>query len=638
MIPAIGEVALFAALVLAAVQVTGAIAAVGQRCPVLMGCVKPAAIVQLSLIILAFACLAWSFARHDFSILYVTNHSNLQLPLGYRLAAVWAGHEGSLLLWLLLLNVWSVATVYWSRTLPENITRGMQGVLGLVSIGLLLLILLISNPFEPIIPVPLDGKDLNPILQDVAMVLHPPMLYAGYAGLSIPFAFVVAMLLVGRFESQWIGWLRPWVNGVWALLTLGIALGSWWGYYEIGWGGWWSWDPVDNISFMPWLMTTALIHALVATEQRGLFKSWSVLLAISAFSLGLVGTFVSRTGILMSQHSFANDPGKSIVILGYFGVLILGALVLYGWRVRAFDRAAGCAPGSRAFFLLINNLLLTSATLLIFIGTFYPVFAGLFKLGTVSIDRSYYETAFLIPMLPLVLCMGVGMHTVWQSANTIKVLRRLRVLIAFSLLSGAIVPALVFGVNSLLTATGVSAGLFVVLAACRDPVLRLISRNKTITRSMLGMPLAHLGLGLFVLGVTVTSAHSTFADLKIRIHETVEVGDDTLRFAKMRLIEGPNYTALQADMVLEHNGQTIAVLQPEKRRYNNQSIAMSEVGIDAGWTRDIFVALGDDLGGGEWSIRVQYKPMIRFIWLGAMIMALGGLMAASDPRDRKRTG
>jgi cytochrome c-type biogenesis protein CcmF len=634
MIPEFGQVCLILALCLAVTQAFFALAGAQLGRPAWMAVATPAAAGQAVFVAGAFAALAWSFVHNDFSVAYVAANSNTALPSIYRFAAVWGGHEGSLLLWVVLLALWTAAVAALSRGIPRDISTRIIGVMGFVSAGFILFILLTSNPFLRLLPAPADGNDLNPLLQDPAMALHPPLLYTGYVGFSVAFSFAVAAMLAGRIDQQWARWARPWTTAAWAFLTTGIALGSWWAYYELGWGGWWFWDPVENASFMPWLVGTALIHSLAVTEKRGLFKGSTLLLAIGAFSLSLLGTFLVRSGVLVSVHAFASDPARGLFILGYLSVVVGIALALYAWRAPRLDREIGFRPFSRETFLLVNNLLLTAAAGLILLGTLYPLILDALNAGKISVGPPYFETVFLVPMLPLVFAVGVGMHTAWRAADAWAVGRRLRWAALGAILAGAGVPWLVYGGGSVLTGIGIAAGAWLVLSALLDPAAAALGRGVRLTRGMLGMQAAHLGVGLCVLGITVTSSFSIVADQRIAPGESLSLGEYVLEFRSISPVRGPNYEGLRGEMAISRNGAPVAVVHPEKRLYTVRSSPMTEAGIDAGWSRDLFVALGDDLGEGAWSVRLQYKPLVRFIWLGAMVMALGGLLAITDRRYR----
>ncbi len=637
MIPELGQLCLILALCLSICQMVFSLVGAHRGQQGLMAAGPAAAAGQFVFVAGAFAMLAWSFLRNDFSLLYVASNSNSQLPEIYRFAAVWGGHEGSLLLWVLVLSGWTIAVTALSRTLPREVAARITGVMGAVSIGFLAFILFTSNPFLRLSPVPFDGNDLNPLLQDPAMALHPPMLYMGYVGFSVAFAFAVASLLAGRVDQEWTRWARPWTTAAWVFLTVGIALGSWWAYYELGWGGWWFWDPVENASFMPWLVGTALMHSLAVTEKRGIFKGSTLLLAIAAFSLSLIGTFLVRSGVLVSVHSFAADPTRGLFILTFLAVVIGTALGLYAWRAPSLDRAVGFKPFSRESFLLVNNILLCIAAGLIFLGTVYPLVLDALDAGKISVGPPYFETAFMIPMVPLLVAVGVGMHTAWRSASVADVTRKLRIPAAIALASGILVPLVVYGGgNGALTIAGVATAAWLIITSLLDPVRQVVGRGPRITQSALGMSVAHLGLGLFVLGVTVTSTFGLATDQRIAPGETARVGDYEISFKGTRPLAGPNYQALRGEVSVTRNGKEIGTLYPEKRTYLVRSSAMTEAGIDAGWSRDLFVALGDPLGDDAWSVRLQYKPLVRFIWLGAIVMALGGILAGTDRRYRLR--
>ena len=638
MIPEIGHFALILALAISLCQ--GMLPLIGaQRGDRgLMAVARPAATAQLVFVTLSFACLAWSFLQSDFSVAYVANHSQLDLPAVYKFSAVWGAHEGSLVLWILMMAVWTVAVARFSRELPDAFAARVIGVLGLLSFGFLLFTLLTSNPFERLIPAPADGADLNPLLQDPGLAIHPPILYMGYVGFSVAFAFAIAAMLTGNLDQQWARWTRPWTTWSWLFLTVGIALGSWWAYYELGWGGWWFWDAVENASFMPWLVGTALIHSLAVTEKRGLFKSWTLLLAISAFSLSLLGTFLVRSGILVSVHSFASDPARGVFILAFLAVVIGGALALYAWRAPGLDSNAGFKPLSRETFLLLNNVLLVIATTLILVGTLFPLVSEVLGLGKVSIGPPWFNIAFALPMLPLVLLVGVGMHTVWRSQEPSSLFTQLRIPAAIALVVGMAVPTFVYGRFGLLVATGSIAAVWIAAVSVL-PIIRSWRRKPGtpgITRGVLGMSVAHFGVGMFVFGVTIVSAYSVEADRSMTENQAVEVAGYEFELMELKNAVGPNYRAIEGHIDIRKNGNFIGQVRPQERTYLVQQNPMTEAGIFATWNRDLFVALGDSLGAGAWSVRIQYKPMIRFIWLGCLIMALGGGIAASDRRYRMR--
>ncbi len=636
MIPEIGHFALILALSLALLQGTLPLAGAHRNDAAMMLTARTAALGQFVFVAIAYGCLTWAFLQSDFSVAYVANHSQLALPTMYKVAAVWGGHEGSLLLWILILCCWTVAVGRYSHSLPETVVARVIGVLGLLYVGFLLFALLTSNPFERLAMPPADGADLNPLLQDPGMAIHPPMLYVGYVGFSVAFAFAIAAMLSGNLDQKWSKWTRPWTVAAWIFLTCGIALGSWWAYYELGWGGWWFWDPVENASFMPWLVGTALIHSLAVAEKRGLFKSWTLLLAIAAFSLSLLGTFLVRSGIIVSVHAFATDPTRGIFILAFLGIVILGALSLYAWRAPALDSDAGFKANSRETFLLLNNVLLVIAAAVVFIGTLAPLVFEVLDAGKISIGPPWYAIAFTIPMLPLVFLMGIGMHTAWRHQPENLLARRLRVPAIAAVLIGILIPGLLYGRFGLMVSIGCIAAFWVMGTAILDPVRswRRAEGKARITRAVLGMSIAHFGVGMFILGVTIVSAFNVETDMAMRPAETVEVAGHRFELRELRNVEGPNYTAIEGVVEIRRDGDFVGEVRPQKRQYLVQKNWMTEAGIHVNWNKDLFIALGDQLGNNTWSVRIQYKPMIRFIWLGALVMALGGLVAASDRRYR----
>jgi cytochrome c-type biogenesis protein CcmF len=635
MVPEIGQLCLIIALLLATVQavfgITGSLKGITPW--IALG--RPTAFGQLLFLGIAFCCLAWAFVTDDFSVLYVANNSNSALPTPYKIAAVWGAHEGSLLLWVLMLSIWTAAVAIFSRSLPDTVVAQVLGVMGLICGGFLLFVLFTSNPFERLIPAAIDGADLNPLLQDPALIAHPPMLYMGYVGFSVAFAFAIAAMLSGKLDQTWARWTRPWTTAAWMFLTIGICLGSWWAYYELGWGGWWFWDPVENASFMPWLVGTALIHSLAVTEKRGLFKSSTLLLAIGAFSLSLLGTFLVRSGVLVSVHAFATDPARGIFILAFLGVVVGGALALYAWRASSLEVKVGFEPGSRETFLLLNSILLVIAAGLILLGTLYPLLLDAMNMGKISVGPPYFEMVFLVPMLPLVLCMGVGMHTAWRSADMRATLRRLRWPALAAIGIGLMVTAYMAKELSILTAVGMVAGIWTIIAASWDPLLNLFGKGPRLTLSMVGMQVAHIGLGLTVIGITITSSFSIETDHALKPGESVDVAGYDFRFERYGNITGPNYDGVQGVFNVTRAGVAEVELLPEKRLYRVRKSPMTEADIDAGWSRDLFVALGDPLGENAWSVRIQYRPFIRFIWFGCLVMAFGGMIAVSDRRYRK---
>ncbi len=635
MIPELGQFALILALALALVQGFVPLIGAHRNRPEWTAVARPAAVTQFGFVAVAYLCLTWSFIQNDFSVQYVASNSNSALPLMYRIAAVWGAHEGSLVLWSLALAIWTIGVALASRHLPAAFSARVIGVLGLVSVGFYTFTLFTSNPFDRLIPAAADGADLNPLLQDPALVIHPPMLYIGYVGFAVAFAFAVAAMLAGKLDRDWARWTRPWTTAAWLFLTLGIALGSWWAYYELGWGGWWFWDPVENASFMPWLVGTALIHSLAVTEKRGLFKSWTLLLAIAAFSLSLLGTFLVRSGVLVSVHAFASDPARGFFILGFLAVVVGGALGLYAWRAPSMDSDAGFRPVSRETFLLLNNVLLVITAALVLIGTLYPLFLDGLGLGKISVGPPFFDLAFIIPMLPLALLLGVGMHSTWRSTEKAVLWRQVRWPLLIASVLAVFVPWLIYGRVTPLIVVAVLAAFFVMFSSVWDGLRRVSGKSGTRQpRSVLGMQIAHLGVGLFIIGVTVVSSEGQEADMSARVGDTISVAGYDFTMRGLRDVEGPNYRAIEAEFEVRRDGELLTILAPQKRVYQVRQSPMTEAAIDAGWNRDLFIALGDSLGDGAWSVRVQYKPLIRFIWFGCLVMAIGGLIAMSDRRYR----
>ena len=633
MIPELGHFALILALLLALAQAFFSLAGAIRRRSDWMAVARPAVAGQFVFVALSFGCLVASFVANDFTMHYVAMNSNSALPTFYRVAAVWGAHEGSLLLWIFVLSVWTLAVAIFSRSLPETFFARVVGVLGLISAGFMTFTLATSNPFLRLLPPAADGNDLNPLLQDFALAVHPPILYTGYVGLSVAFAFACAAMLEGRLDQTWARWTRPWTTVAWLFLTIGIALGSWWAYYELGWGGWWFWDPVENASFMPWLAGTALIHSLAVTEKRGLFKSWTLLLAIIGFSFSLLGTFLVRSGVLTSVHAFATDPARGMFVLGFLILCIGGALTLYAWRAPKLASSSGFELWSRESFLLFNNILLVIAAGLILLGTLYPIFIDWLQLGKVSVGPPYFNLVFLAPTLPLIALLGVGMHAAWKRARLAEHRRPLWIGAAVALVIAVIVVAFGFGRVQLMAIVGLTAALWLMYSSLREPIARLRAGH-TLSASVLGMSIAHFGVAMFVLGVTGVESYRVERDVAMKPGDSVELSGYTFTFRNTRNLTGPNYLAIEGEFDVKRGEREVATLRPQKRVYRVQRNPMTEAGIEVGWTRDLFVALGEDLGAGAWSVRLQYKPLIRYIWLGALVMAIGGLIAITDRRYR----
>jgi cytochrome c-type biogenesis protein CcmF len=636
MLAEIGHYALILALLASLHQAVFGIVGPARNLQGWMATVRPAVTVQFLTTSLSLAVLVTAFVQNDFSVEYVAANSNSALPVGYRVAAVWGAHEGSLLLWVWILACWTLAVARLSRSLPQAFAARVLGVLGIVSLGFFAFTLFTSNPFMRLDPAAPDGRDLNPLLQDPALAAHPPMLYAGYVGFAVAFAFACAAMLEGRLDQTWARWTRPWTTVAWAFLSVGIALGSWWAYYELGWGGYWFWDPVENASFMPWLVGTALIHSLAVTEKRGLFKSWTLLLAILAFSLSLLGTFLVRSGVLVSVHSFAADPTRGMFILAFLVVIVGGALTLYAWRAPLLRSAAGFEFTARESFLLFNNILLVVAAGAVLAGTLAPLISDTLGLGTLSVGRQYFDPVFLLPMLPLVALAAVGIHSGWKKGR----LGERRAAILLTLVAGVLCAlVLVLGVyegGKLLTPIGFGLGLWLLFSALVDPIDRW-RRGLSLSRGVVGMAMAHASLGLFVISITAVESYTRERDLALAVGESARVGEFEYRLLNLQNVEGPNYDALRGEILVLENGREIGLLHPEKRNYWVQQQVMTEAGIDMQAGRDIFAALGEDLGAGRWSVRAQVRPLINYVWLAAFLMALGGVIAATDRRYRNRS-
>jgi cytochrome c-type biogenesis protein CcmF len=635
MIPELGQFALVLALILAAAQVVFGLVGAHLRDDRWQAVVRPAVAGQFVLVSTAIGALVHAFVTFDFSVTYVASNSNSALPTFYRVAALWGAHEGSLLLWAWILAAWTLAVAMFSRHLPSTFASRVMGVLGVVSFGFLLFTLYTSNPFSRLSPVPADGRDLNPVLQDPALAIHPPLLYMGYVGFAVAYAFACAAMLEGKLDQVWARWTRPWTTLAWCFLSVGIALGSWWAYYELGWGGYWFWDPVENASFMPWLVGTALIHSLAVTEKRGLFKSWTLLLAILAFSLSLLGTFLVRSGVLVSVHSFAADPARGMFILRFLVVMIGGALALYAWRARELRSTAGFEGTSRDAFLLYNNVFLMLAALIVFIGTLAPLVNDALGLRSISVGETWFNLGFPVVILPLVALVSIGIHAAWKRGRLADSRNRILLGLGLATALGLAVIYGAYGPGKWLSVVGVVFGLWVIVSSLFDPIDRW-RRKLTLSRAIVGMTLAHIGLGVCVIAVSTVESYTVERDIAIGPGETVALGRYAYRFEKLEPVEGPNYDGVRAEVTVLRDGRPLTTLHPEKRNYWVQRSTMTEAGIDNRWNMDLFVALGEDLGAGRWSIRAQLRPLINYVWLAAALMALGGILAASDRRYRSR--
>jgi cytochrome c-type biogenesis protein CcmF len=634
MIPELGHLALILALLLAIAQ--GTLPFVGARTgnEGLMAVAAPAARGQLAFVAAAFGFLAYAFYTNDFTVKNVAHNSFSQLPPVYRLTATWGSHEGSMLLWVLILASWTAGVTVLARRLPPATLARVLGVLGLVSTGFLAFVLMTSNPFDRLFPAPPDGADLNPLLQDAGMVLHPPMLYMGYVGFSVAFAFAIAALLEGRLDAAWARWARPWTTAAWVFLTIGIALGSWWAYRELGWGGWWFWDPTENASFMPWLSGTALLHALAVTGKRGQLLSWTLFLSIAAFSLSLLGTFLVRSGVLSSVHAFANDPARGVFILGLLGLVIGGSLLLYAWRLPATPKAAPFGWLSRESLLLGNGVLLVAALGTVMLGTLYPLFLDALGMGKVSVGPPYFNAVFVPLFAPILFLMGVGPLARWGQASLPDLAVRLRWAFAVSLVLAAALP-LLYGGPRVMTSVGLFLGLWILLSA----VVGLFERRRRAGGTSLGfwgMQLAHAGLAVVVIGITVVSSYEAERDVRMDVGDHVDLAGYRFTFKGATAQTGSNYVADRGTVEVASPGGETLVLYPEKRKYNATGTGMTEAAMHSTLFGDLYVSMGEFLGGQAWSVRVYHKPFIGWLWGGAALMALGGALAASDRRYRRR--
>ncbi|ODS62432.1 MAG: c-type cytochrome biogenesis protein CcmF [Arenimonas sp. SCN 70-307] len=602
-----------------------------------MATARPLSYALLLVVAVSYALLTWAFLQHDFSVAYVAQNSNTLLPLAYQFTAVWGAHEGSLLLWVLILCAWIAAVGVFSKALPEAVVARVLAVMGMVALGFLAFTVFTSNPFERLLPAPPEGRDMNPLLQDPGMIFHPPLLYMGYVGFAVAFAFAVAALIDGKVDAQWVRWSRPWTNVAWAFLTLGIALGSFWAYYELGWGGWWFWDPVENASFMPWLVGAALLHSQAVTEKRGSFSGWTLLLAIAAFSLSLLGTFLVRSGVLTSVHAFASDPERGMFILAFLVLVIGGSLLLYALRAPKVEAGKPFAAASRETLLLANNLLLTASALMILLGTLYPLLADALDLGKISVGPPYFGLLFILLMIPLVLLVPFGPLSRWQREDPSQPLRWLAPWAVLAAVLG-LVAFFAWPHGTAKTAFGIAGAVWVLAGTARFAWQRLKSTSKgaRFTAEMTGMLLAHAGIGIFVAGVFITESTSIERDVAARPGQVFELRGYDFEFRGVEKRQGPNFIADHGTVVVSRDGRQIAVMHPEKRAYMAGGQVMTEAALDGGLSRDLYVALGEptDRDGG-WALRLYVKPWIRLIWLGSLFMAAGAFVVVADRRFRR---
>ena len=636
MIPELGTFALIVCLCVSALQ--GVLPMVGAHTGRLdwMHLARPSSYAAGLTLLLAFVSLAWCFYANDFSVAYVAQNSNAQLPVFYRLAAVWGGHEGSLLLWVCMLGLWAAGVAAFSRPLDMPTVARVLAVLGLIQTGLLLFVLFTSNPFERLLPAAPNGRDLNPLLQDPGLIFHPPMLYMGYVGFSVSFAFAIASLIAGRLDAAWVRWSRPWTTLAWVFLTVGIAMGSWWAYYELGWGGWWFWDPVENASFLPWLVGTALLHSLAVTEKRGAFKNWTVLLAIAAFSLSLLGTFLVRSGVLTSVHAFATDPKRGIFILILLTLVVGSSLLLYAWRASQTAGGGSFTLVSREAWLLMGNICLVTAAGSVLLGTLYPLLLDALNLGKISVGPPYFNSVFVPLMVPAILLMVLTPWLSWKQARVRDVWQRWAAVMALALVVGLAVPWWL-GPAPAMTYVGVFLAAALVASGVWQSVQRVrsVRGSGSVPGSYWGMQLGHLGVAVFIVGVTLVNTYQQEKDVRMAPGDKVTLQDYTFEFLGVEGVAGPNYQAMRGTFEVRQNGAQLKRLYPEKRQYASSRMPMTEAASDAGLTRDIYVSLGEPLDAQAWAVRVYVKPFVDWIWGGCLIMALGGVLVVLDRRYRK---
>ena len=642
MIPEIGHIALITAFVVALLQCVLPLWGAHTHQVRLMAIAKPAAFAHFVMILVAFACLIYAFMNNDFSVLNVAENSNASLPMIYRICASWGSHEGSILLWGLMLSGWGLAVACFSKNLPSFVLARTLGVMGFISSGTLLFTIATSNPFLRILPPALNGRDLNPLLQDPGMIIHPPMLYMGYVGTSVVFSLAIAALLSGKLDSSWARWSRPWITTAWCFLTLGIALGSAWAYYELGWGGWWFWDPVENASFMPWLLGTALIHSLAVTEKRGGFKMWTALLAILTFSMSLLGTFLVRSGVITSVHAFATDPTRGIFILIFLAVLIGGSLTLFALRAPRASIGESFDTVSRDSMLLANNILLLVSAFTVLLGTLYPLILDALGLGKISVGQPYFNAVFIPLMAPALFLMGVGPITKWRSAKPIELATQLRWALAITVITSA-VAALTMRSWTALIGFGLFIAIWIVCATINNLIARLrlhpqgfLTGFKIQPLSYYGMVIAHLGVAVFVFGVTMVTGFEEEKDLRMQAGSTSELAGYQIRFDGVKEVLGSNYTAAQGQITISKEGQVLTVMQPEKRKYFSSEMLMTEAAIYSKVSGDMYISMAEPVSKSEWGVKVQYKPFISWIWAGAFLIALGGFFAILDKKYRTK--
>ncbi|MCV2401360.1 heme lyase CcmF/NrfE family subunit [Marinomonas sp. C2222] len=642
MLPEIGQFTLILALFFASSLSILPLVGYWKKSLILTATARPLTLIVACLVFISFLTLSASFLLDDFSVLYVSQNSNSQLPIYYKFSALWGGHEGSLLLWALVLSAWSSAVALRLKQLPQEIGAIVLAVLGAVSTGFLAFLIFTSSPFVRLLPdSPIDGGDLNPVLQDFGLIVHPPILYMGYVGFSVAFAFAIAALITGQMNSAWARWARPWTAVSWAFLTLGITLGSWWAYYELGWGGWWFWDPVENASFMPWLAGTALLHSLAVTEKRGVFKSWTVLLAIFTFSLSLLGAFLVRSGVLTSVHSFAADPTRGMFILALLVIFVGGSLLLYALRATQVRSSIAFGITGREAWLLLNNILLTVLTLTVLLGTLYPLLFDALGLGKISVGAPYFNSVFTPIALLLIVFMGIGPLSKWKNTSWNALWRPcLLALVLSALLSSALVY---FNSFSLMAWVSLSVAFWVLFLSLLDWLNKislgregLLVRACKLPRNYYAMILAHVGVVVSLVGVLLVSVNSHEVMVRLSPSESSLVAGYEFRFDSMEEVKGPNYVSERGQFTVFKDEKQVAELYPEKRFFTTRQQVMTEAALDAGFTRDLYVSLGEKLEDSSWGVRIYVKSFVRWIWLGGLFMVAGGLLAALDKRYRRR--
>lgn len=642
MIPELGHFALILGLAFALCLSIVPLIGVAQNNQQLINSAKPLSFGLFFFVSTSICILAYSFTVDDFSVKYIASHSNSLLPYYFKISAVWGGHEGSMLFWIFALTGWTFAVSVYSKQLEKEFVARVLAIMGMIAVGFIVFTLLTSNPFERLLPnFPAEGRDLNPLLQDIGLIIHPPMLYMGYVGFSVAFAFAIAALLTGKMDAAWARWSRPWTVAAWSFLSVGIALGSWWAYYELGWGGWWFWDPVENVSFMPWLAGTALIHALAVTEQRNTFKHWTLLLAIFTFSLNLLGAFLVRSGVITSVHSFAVDPGRGMYLLILLALGVGGSLTVYALRATNVTSPSRFTFYSRENSILVAMSILVVATVTILLGTLYPLIIDAMGMGKISVGAPYFNAVFIPMMIALFIFMGVGPLIRWKKARKGELSKHLNAISIFSVAFGIVWPFIFGGEFNVMACLGMTLGCWITLAVLKDVFNNAKQEDgsfkfSAVPLNHIGMAVAHAGIAVTVIGVTMVSTYEREINVRMAPGDTVGLSGYTIEFAGTKNVEGPNYSAIQGQINVSLDGDFITLLNPEQRTYKVQTMGMTEAGIHTTLARDIYVALGDPLGQNAWSMRLYYKPFIVWIWLGGFFMALGGFLAILSKRYRKR--